>query len=215
MEDCKLPMIAAALLCWLLRMRHIKGSAIWYFIGLLLAGGTEVVGAWMMHQGRENNSLYQAYSTLEIVFAALFITTSSTERWPRRWPLVGLLAYAAVLAWELRSRSGMEILFSKSLLLGWALLVLACCFVLIQRSELLDPPLWRTWQFWSLLSLLGYFGLAAPTMGVLSEVYQYDEQLADQLFVVMDVLYYLRYGLALVAGLLLTTAAPDPTLRTA
>lgn len=215
MEDWKLPLIGAALLCWLLRIRHLQGSARWYFIGLLLACGVEAGGAWMQSHGQPNNTLYQLYSSLEIMFAALFITTSSTERWPRRWPLFGVLVYAAVLAWELRSRSGLEILFSKSLLLGWALLVLTCCIVLLQRSELLDPPLWRTWQFWAVLSLLTYFGLALPTIGVISELYQRDPDLAYQVFSLMDVLYYLRYTLALVAGLLLGRTFVQPQTRTA
>ncbi|MCU0320297.1 MAG: hypothetical protein MUE88_09505 [Flavobacteriales bacterium] len=214
MENWRLLLIGAALLCWLLRIRHLQGSARWYFIGLLLACGVEAGGAWLRSQGQQNNTLYQLYSSLEIVFAALFITSSSTERWPRRWPLIGVLIYAAVLALELRTRSGLEILFSKSLLVCWALLVLACCLVLLQRSELLDPPLWRTWQFWGLLSLLTYFSLALPTIGVISEVYLRDEDLADQVFVVMDVLYVVRYSLALVAGLLLGRTFVQPQLRT-
>jgi hypothetical protein len=215
MEDWKLPLIGAALLCWLLRIRQLQGSALWYFVGLLAACGVEVIGAWMMHHGRANTTLYQAYTTLEIVFAALFITTSSTQQWPRRWPLFAMLVYAAVLAWEWRYSSGMEILFSKSLLIAWAILVMACCLVLLQRSELLDPPLWRTWQFWALLSLLTYFGLATPTIGVVGEIHLHDEDLADQLFVVMDVVYFVRYSLALVAGLLLGRRLVQPQIPTA
>jgi hypothetical protein len=212
MDLLKLALIGAALFCWLWRARHVRGSARWFFFGLLIATLVEYMAAWLQVQGDTTNILYQIYIPLEIVLAVLFITTSATERWPSRWQLAGLLAYSLLLAWEWRSSTGAEILFSRSLLFAWALLVLACCVVLLQRSYLLGRAMWRTWQFWALLSLLGYFGLALPTVGLVGQLYKTDPVLASELFLVMDILYLFRYGLALMAGLLLTARHHERTI---
>jgi hypothetical protein len=212
MHLLKLALIGAALLCWWLRARPLQGSVRWYFLLLLFATVVECGGAWLIGQGSTTNTLYQIYIPLEIVLAALFIASSSTERWPRGWPLLALVLYTALLAWEWRNSSGSEILFSKSLLFAWALLVLGCCAVLLQRSYLLDRSIVRTWQFWALLSLLGYFGLALPTVGLVGELYAEDPVLAGEVYLVMDILYFFRYGLALVAGLLLTARDQERTI---
>lgn len=203
----KLLLISAALLGWLIQYRQVQGSARWYLLLLLGGSSTEFIGAWLVDHGRPSNTLYQFYILFEIVLAALFITSTSTERWARRWPLMSFLVYGALLGWEWRNSTGQEILLSKSLLFAWALLVLASCVVLLQRSYMLFCPMWRTWQFWCLLSLLVYFSLSLPTVGLIGQIYAEDPILASDLYGVMDFFFTFRYGSAIIAATLLKS--PD------
>lgn len=63
--------------------------------------------------------------------------------------------------------------------------------------------LWHDQRFWVYLSVFLFLAPAIPYIGLLNLLYERDPELALRLYVMLHVLFFVRYGCAPVAGLLL------------
>lgn len=119
--------------------------------------------------------------------------------------LVGLL-YAVILIREIGQSDGSTLLYTRSTLLAFGSVTLLYAALLVDLAERTKTVLWKDQRFWVYLSVFLFMGPAIPYVGMMNEVYHRDPDLAFNLFLILDLLFLLRYGAAIVAGLLLNKA---------
>ncbi|MBL0045455.1 MAG: hypothetical protein IPP33_14010 [Flavobacteriales bacterium] len=82
--------------------------------------------------------------------------------------------------------------------------VTAFTYLLVRLAGYTDVLIWREPTFWIYLSIVVFMGAGIPYLGLMNRIYLTNSDLADRLFDILSVLYFLRYGMVLYAGYLLS-----------
>lgn len=189
---------------WALRMRHIPREQHWFLACLMLAFVVENTAAYIYVYGNGNNTwLYSIYIPLEFMLLAPMAALHLRKSWSTTIALAGGIGYFGVLAWETFGPSEEGLIFTRSTILSYCLLTALFVGLLIDLVERTTTMLWMDQRFWVYLSVFVFTGPAIPFVGLLNRIYLRDDELAGELFVIIDVLFFLRYGSALIGGWLL------------
>jgi len=190
-------------LLWTSRYTHVIWAQRPYYALLVTSFIVEIAAMVLMVQGKPNVELYQFYSLVEILLLLLFAQLVLRKRWSLFFVL-GIIAFCALLLYhDIRSATGFHILHAKSLLVGWGAITFLFAKLLLDVAISSTLKLWRDQRFWVYLSIFLFMAPAIPYIGLLDHLYKRDPQLALDLYTILHVLFFVRYGCALVAGLLL------------
>ncbi|MCB0768047.1 MAG: hypothetical protein KDB95_12630 [Flavobacteriales bacterium] len=194
-------LITAVFVLWVRRRRWMLPEQRAFFASLILGFAVEITSSLLQHSSRHTTWIYTLYIPLEMMLLLHFAHEAlGRVRW--RWVIgVAALLYLALLAFE--ASGELIILRSKSTLLGWSILTFLIAYLMVRLAEDSLLPLWKDQRFWVYLSILVFVGPAIPYVGLLNRVYAEDPRLASELFVIIEVLFIVRYGSALLAGFLL------------
>lgn len=185
-------------------MRRIPGEQRLFLVGLMLALVVENSAAYIYVYGNGNNAwLYRIYIPMEFVLLALMATLHLRRTWSTTLAIAGGIGFFSVLAWEIFGQHEESILFARSTILSFCLLTALFAGLLIDLVERTTTVLWKDQRFWVYLSVFIFTGPAIPFVGLLNKIYMRDRDLAGELFIIIDVLFFLRYGAALIGGWLL------------
>lgn len=190
---------------WILRRRHIPDAQRAFFLVLLLAFVVENTSAILVLFDLRNNWLYNLYIPLEFYLLAYTAHRSLVRRWSTALALIVGLVFTLVFAWEMLRPGTFNLLNAHSTMLGWALLTFLYATLLVLLAESCTKVLWKEQRFWVYFSVLLFMGPAIPYVGMLNMVHARDAELARHLFVILDILFFLRYSAALLGGSLLRT----------
>ena len=196
----KVVFLGVVVAIWSFRVRDVQGALGWFYLQLLLSFVIEFACMILIQLGERNIWLYNCYLPVEFLLFAGFVHVSLHDA--RAWwvTVPAILVYAALFYGELLSRTGSDLLFSRSLMFGWGYLAVVITYLLVQLAKESVEPIWREQLFWVYLSAILFFGVSLPFIGLLNRIYRHDRELAVDLLVIMDVLYFLSYGLVGVAG---------------
>ena len=189
---------------WTLRSKYIPAQQYAFYMLLLLAFVIENGSALLVQFKYHTTWFYNFYLPLEVILLMVLAHGSVGKRWLRGTFIVALIAYFALWTMELFAAEPTELLNSKSTLFGWSILTLIYGGLLVQLADTSVVPLWKDQRFWTYLSVLIFVGPAIPYIGLINRIYAEDPGMASDLFVIIDVLFFVRYGCALIAGALLT-----------
>lgn len=193
---------------WTLRRKHIPDAQRAFFVALLLAFVVENASAVLVLFNKDNNWLYNLYIPLEFYLLAYMAHRSSARRWSTALTLVAVLGFTVLFIEEQYSPGPFHLLNAHSTLLAWAVLTVLYATLLVQLAENCTSALWKEQRFWVYLSVLLFVGPAIPYVGLLNMMHARDPELAGRLFLIVDILFFLRYGTALIGGLTLRTQHP-------
>lgn len=190
-------------LIWTLRRQHLPDTQRWYFVALILAFVVENSSAALLITDQNNAWLYNLYVPLEFYLLAIMAERILNKRWSTALAAVGGAGYAALYLYEVTREGAFDLLDSRSTLLAYAIQTVLYAALLIELAERTTTVLWREQRFWVFLSVFLFMGPVIPYVGMMNEVYQRDAMLANSLFLIVDVLFILRYSAALIAGLMI------------
>ncbi|MBK9760891.1 MAG: hypothetical protein IPO90_13205 [Flavobacteriales bacterium] len=200
----KILLLSAVFIQWTLRIRSTP-RVLWFFYAqLALAFLLDNAGAVLVARNEENAWLYKIYVTMEFLILSVFAQESIRSRWSMHVCAIVVLTYSGILAWEIQQGSANDILNSISLLFAMAILVAAFTYLLVRLAGYTDVLIWREPTFWIYLSIVVFMGAGIPYLGLMNRIYLTNSDLADRLFDILSVLYFLRYGMVLYAGYLLS-----------
>lgn len=158
-----------------------------------------------------NTVLYMVWVPLMIALLCFWLWRAIDRPWAGF--VVGgvLLAYFALLAWELLNQARQQLLFERSLLLGYTSIGALCAVQLIRLTEVTKQPLWREPRFWIYFAFFGSMIPAIPCLGLINDIYHADAELASALFTIVDALFLFQLGTLIMAGVLVLREQGDQT----
>lgn len=196
-------LLTAVVLLWTSRYAQLSREQRPYYFLLLIALVTESTAFVLMIQDMPNVVFYQAYVVAELLLLLLFAQRVLRKRWSLLFAIGTSILCGILLYGELRSATGFQILHTKSLLVGWAAITLLFAKLLLDLANNSTRKLWHDQRFWVYLSIFLFLAPAIPYIGLMDVLYQRDPELAGSLYIILHVLFFVRYGCALLAGLLL------------
>ncbi|QQR85588.1 MAG: hypothetical protein IPJ76_13350 [Flavobacteriales bacterium] len=188
-----LPFVSATIL-WL-DHRRSPPRTIWLVVQMLLAASVECYAAYLASGGSNNLWVYNWYVPLEFVLLLLFIGPGMTGL---RWKItIALVAVAFVGLWwaDIHICTPQQRFVSSTYIVGAMFLTAMFVAHLVRLSVHADVPLIHQPMFWNCLGHVFFFAGMIPTLGLLNVMNERDPDLADKLYRVNDVLFFLRYGL--------------------
>ncbi len=183
--------IALALGVWLGIPRPRTPVFLW--LGILMGWvlAVELVGFISVRMAINNSVLYNVSATLEFL---LLLKLLHVHRPAWRRPLViASVVGVGAMGWCVVYGDPMEFMQVEAILTGSLLLVLFLLAALWDLARTSDEALHRVPTFWLFMGLLLYFGGLVPVIGFIRFVYNNDQGLATQLYLIMAVLCVLRY----------------------
>jgi hypothetical protein len=202
-------LICAVSLLWTLRIRRIPSGQVLFYASILLACAVES-GATYLSAWSTTTEIYAWYLILEFLLLLTMTTRSLRRSWTTGLAIAGGLGFLVVSAWEHAYPAPDAIIAARSTLFGFSVLTFLCVVLLMDLVESATVPLWKDQRFWTYFSIFIFMGPAIPFLGLLNHIYAQDPVLAEELFIIIDVLFFLRYGSALVAAWLLTPQQARP-----
>jgi len=194
----------AVSLVWTLRRRRIPNEQHLFYGLLMLAFVVENTAAYIYVYGNGNNGwLYSIYLPLDFILLATMAALHLRRTWSTTLAIAGGVGFFSVLVWEIFGQHEESIIFALSTTLSFCLLTALFAGLLIDLVERTTTVLWKDQRFWVYLSVFIFTGPAIPFVGLLNKIYKRDPDLAVELFIIIDVLFFLRYGAALIGGWLL------------
>lgn len=206
----KIAVQAAALLAWVLHLRRAAPALRPIAAFLALSVAVENVALLLGHFTGNNTWLYKAYVPALIVLLSYWLWRSMARPWATAVIAGALAVYLGLLGWEAATVSAERLLFARSVLFGYAFISALCAAELLRLATTASSVLWRLPAFWAHLAFFASLGPAIPYLGLLNRLYAADRQLADALFVIVDVLFLVQFAALGVAGLLLRPAPITP-----
>lgn len=194
---------------WTLRRRTVPKNQLFFYFVVVLAFLVENIAALVKQFNGYNDWLYNGYVVIEYIMLLIFAQQSFRTKWATRSCLLALVAYLALVAGELHGGAKGVILYANSLLFAWAVLTILFTVLLVRLANTVDDRSWRDQRFWVYLSIVVFMGGGIPYIGLLNQVYAHDQRMAKDLFMIIDVLFLLRYGMTTVAGYLLPRMAQN------
>jgi hypothetical protein len=199
----QLLLLAAVVLLWTSRFKHVAWEQLPYYALLLVSIVVEFAATVALVQGKPNVEVYQVYALLEILLLLLFAQLVIRKRWSLYFVLGTIALCSFLLYRDMQSATGFSIIHAKSLLVGWGAITILFGKLLLDLANNSTRKLWRDQRFWVYLSIFLFLAPAIPYIGLMDHLYKRDPKLAIDLYVILHVLFFVRYGCALVAGLLL------------
>ncbi|MBK7384836.1 MAG: hypothetical protein IPI81_16110 [Flavobacteriales bacterium] len=193
--------MSAVFIQWTLRLRSMPFAQRFFFAQLALAMVVENTSGILFIFDHENSVLYNFYIPLEFALLCAFAAFSFRSRLVHAVLLLVVVCYGVVLFLELRQ--GTPIIFTKSLLLAYATLTITFSVLLVRLAGSTEVRLWKDQRFWVYLSIVVFTGAVIPYVGLMNHLYTSDPALAKSLFGIIEVLFFLRYGMVWLAGALL------------
>jgi hypothetical protein len=206
----KIAVQAAALGAWALHRRWAPPALRPLMLFLALSVAVENAALLLGRYTGNNTWLYKAWVPALIVLLSYWLWRSMARRWATAAIAAALAVYLGLLGWEAATANAERILFARSLLFGYAFISALCAAELLRLATTASSVLWRLPAFWAHLAFFASLGPAIPYLGLLNRLYAADRQLADALFVIVDVLFLVQFAALGVAGLLLRPAPITP-----
>lgn len=201
-------LLAAVVLLWTSRYAHVPREQGPFYFLLLIALVTEIT-AFVWPQDKSNVVVYQLFIPAELVLLLLFAQGVLRKWWSMLFVIGTSILCGILLYSEIRSATGFQILHTKSLLVGWAAITLLFAKLLLDLANNSTRKLWHDQRFWVYLSIFLFLAPAIPYIGLMDLLFERDPELAGSLYIILHVLFFVRYGCALVAGLLLKHHTAD------
>lgn len=199
---------AAAFLIWMRNRRHVPEQLrplTWFMVLVLVAEYSALV---LSFQSMNNTLLYKIWISTMITLLSYWLIRSIPHTMPRAVLGLALVVYFGLLVWESTSYIHEPILFQYSLLFGYTYLSAACAVQLVRLAATSTSVIWRDPCFWVYVAFFATLGPAIPFLGMLNQLSGADQQLANSLYYIVDVLFMAQFILLGVAGLLLHPSHP-------
>jgi hypothetical protein len=208
----KLLSLPFALGAWWWARRSTAGWWLPAGLQLMLALAAESAALWLKWEQRPNHAVYNGYMLLE--FASLTWMVMSIPRpspASRRLALLCVPLFLAVYGWQWSLQYGSDEapeLFFLALMVGGTLLALQSILALHRLVE--EGPVNPAGNaaIWMLASTCLYFISAGPLLVAVLHFARSDEQLANTLLDLNNLLFMLRYGLIFLGMLFLERLSP-------
>ncbi|MBX2979474.1 MAG: hypothetical protein KF905_09280 [Flavobacteriales bacterium] len=205
----KLLLLTAVVLLWTSRYAYVLREQRPYYFLLPIALVTESIAFVLLTQEKPNVVYYQAYLLAEVLLLLMFAHGVLRKRWSLLFVIGTSILCGILLYSEVRSATGFHILHTKSMLVGWAAITLLFAKLLLDLANNSRRKLWHEQRFWVYLSIFLFLAPAIPYIGLMDLLYKRDPELAGSLYIILHVLFFVRYGCALVAGLMLKHHTAD------
>ncbi|MBK7943932.1 MAG: hypothetical protein IPJ85_00875 [Flavobacteriales bacterium] len=202
---------AVALTTWALGWRALPRAMKPVLAYIALSAVVDTCAVVLREATGLNTVLYMVWVPLMIALLCFWLWRAIDRPWAGFAVGGVLLVYLALLAWELMSQDRQQLLFERSVLLGYASIGALCAVQLIRLTEVTDKPLWREPRFWTYFAFFGSMIPAIPCLGLINDIYSADAELASALFTIVDALFLFQLGTFIVAGVLVLREQRDQT----
>ncbi len=153
----------------------------------------ELYGNYTAHQGLRNTTFYNAFAVFEFLLVLrLLATLRPGNKWP--FTITALLGLAGWY-WSWSRWRSFDFLLTEGVSIASLMLTIWALVLLWKLSEESRVPLAKVPEFWVLTALLVFYGSLFPIIGPLRMLYEDAPQLAFYLYVIIQVLSVVRYGL--------------------
>jgi hypothetical protein len=141
---------------------------------------------------RNNHWMYNIYIALEVSILIGASVFYFQHRRHRKFVLAGFYIFFAIYLAEVLM-DGLWQIVNISLVVAGVILVSVYQLILYDKVNTEKFSWRRSPELWLCLGISLYFACNVPFIGLLPQLYQYDPNLVDQLFVITEVLGNLRY----------------------
>jgi hypothetical protein len=205
----KFALQAAALTIWALGWRALPRAMEPVLAYIAISAVVDAGAVALREAAGLNTVLYMVWIPLMIALLCYWLWRAIDRPWASFTVGGVLLAYLALLAWELMSQTRQQLLFERSVLLGYASIGALCAVQLIRLTEVTEKQLWREPRFWIYFAFFGSMIPAIPCLGLINDIYHSDEELASALFTIVDALFLFQLGTLIMAGVLVLREQRD------
>lgn len=204
----KVLLMAAVSILWTWRLGLLTGTERIFYWQLVLTFIKESICATYSSFFLQNGWLYNLSLPLETALLALFAHRTIRTIWSG-W-VCGTVVLVLVLSTlhEFLQPVPVDVLHARSTIFGWAFLTLIFCYLLVGLAERSPLPPWRDPLFWTYLSIVVFSGPAIPYVGLINRLAEQGSTLALDLYIILDVLFFLSWLMLLIAALLLPQRKP-------
>jgi hypothetical protein len=199
----KAGLLGALFIGWTRRYKLIPHYLLFFYLQITLAFFVESLAYILILLDLQNAWLYNLYIPLEFVLLLAFAYALADRQW-LKWVMAGAMTIYVLMLWgEALQGGGMDILTSRSILWAWASLAMIHTYLLIRLADRSMIKIWRLPLFWVQFGIILFMGGAIPYIGLINRMLEHDAPLASGLFVIIEVLFFLRYTMAILAGQML------------